>query len=204
MLTEINKACIANKKLIVNAIGFQLAWFICVQGHNLYAAFAAIALLSLYQLMFNTQSKTWKALIAFSLIGYLGDGIIAMMLNLNYLGSFNINTNANDSFNESFNKNINILAPLWLLSLWLAFATTLNHSMQWLFKTPYLTVFIALFFVPISYFAGIKLSGSTFVLSSSSIPYWTFFIAEGVWWAILLMGYQKFTTSQKTTGMTHA
>lgn len=200
MLTEIKKTFISNKKLIVNAIGFQLVWFICVQGHTLYAVIATLALLSLYQLMFNTQSKTWKALIAFCLIGYFGDGLIATMFNLNYFGSISINQNTDVVLNQS----INLLAPLWLLGLWFAFATTLNHSMQWLFKTPFLTVFISLFFVPISYFAGIQLSGSTFIFSSNSIPDWTFFIAEGIWWAILLMSYQKLTGSDKTAGVKHA
>jgi hypothetical protein len=188
MFTQISSKLLDNKKIIVNAIGFQLAWFICVQGNNLFAALAAIALIILYQMMFKTNSKKWKVLIAFALLGYLGDGIISVIFYLDYSGSFN---GGNDS---------SMLAPLWLFSLWLAFATTLNHSMQWLFKTPYLTVFVALFFVPISYFAGIAMSGSTFSSSmgsfnTGSLANGSFFIAEGLWWAILLVGYQRITAS---------
>jgi hypothetical protein len=184
MLTQVSSKLLANKKIIVNAIGFQLAWFICVQGNDFFAALAAIASIILYQMMFNTRLKTWKILIAFALLGYLGDGIISIIFNLDYSGSL-------DDGNH-----LSVLAPLWLLSLWLAFATTLNHSMQWLFKTPYLTVFVALFFVPISYFAGITMSGSTFSASASSfnigsMANGSFFIVEGLWWAILLVSYKR-------------
>jgi hypothetical protein len=184
MLTQVSSKLLANKKIIVNAIGFQLAWFICVQGNDFFAALAAIASIIFYQMMFNTRLKTWKILIAFALLGYLGDGIISIIFNLDYSGSL-------DDGNH-----LSVLAPLWLLSLWLAFATTLNHSMQWLFKTPYLTVFVALFFVPISYFAGITMSGSTFSASASSfnigsMANGSFFIVEGLWWAILLVSYKR-------------
>jgi hypothetical protein len=192
MLTQISSKLLANKKIIVNAIGFQLAWFICVQGNDLFAVLAATVLIILYLMMFNTRLKTWKVLIAFALLGYLGDGIISIIFSLDYSGSLNDG------------NHLNVLAPLWLLSLWLAFATTLNHSMQWLFKTPYLTVFVALFFVPISYFAGITMSGSTFSASTGSfnigsLANGSFFIAEGVWWAILLVSYKRITESHSAS-----
>jgi hypothetical protein len=188
MITQISSKLIANKKIIVNAIGFQLAWFICVQGNDLFAVLVVTALIILYQMMFNTRLKTWKVLIVFVLLGYLGDGVISIIFNLAYSSSLN---DGND---------LNVLAPLWLLSLWLAFATTLNHSMRWLFKTPYLTVFVALFFVPISYFAGITMSGSTFSTSTGSfnigsLTNGTFFLVEGVWWAILLVSYKRIAES---------
>lgn len=171
MLARINEMLImTNKKLIVNAVGFQIAWFICVQGNNLNAALATIALLGLHQLVFRINLKVWPLLIAFGLIGYLGDSVIAKVVQIEY------------------SENLNPLAPLWLLGLWLCFATTLNYSMKWLFKTPYLTIFVALLVVPISYLAGINLSEST--LSGS---YVMFYISEGMWWAVLLIVYQKLT-----------
>lgn len=167
---QFNKKSVVNSKLIINAIGFQIVWFISVQGNNLNAALAAIVLLTVHQLIYKLKLKAWPVLIAFSLLGYLGDSLIAKILLIEY------------------SDNLNPLAPLWLLGLWLSFATTLNHSMQWLFKTPYLTISIALLMVPISYLAGIQLSDST--VSGS---YTFFYISEGLWWAILLVGYQKLT-----------
>lgn len=167
-----------NKKFILNAVGFQIVWFICVQGNNLNAALATIALLILHQFVFRMNLKAWPLLIAFSLIGYLGDSAIASLLQIQYTDG------------------LTHLAPLWLLSLWLAFSTTLNYSMQWLFKTPILTIFIALGFVPLSYLVGIEISGS-----SLQSTYGLFYIIEGLWWAILLIGYQKMSLFR---GVEHA
>jgi hypothetical protein len=186
MLAKLNAAVLANKKVIANALGFQVVWFICVQGNNLNAVLAAIGLLCLHKLIFKIELKAWPMLMAFSLMGYLGDSVL------------------DKNFHLIYNDNLDPLAPLWLLSLWLAFATTLNHSMQWLFNSKYLTVFIALFIVPISYFAGIQLSGSTFSLPiNSTMPYWVFYIAEGIWWAILLLVYKKLTSAYEITEAQH-
>jgi hypothetical protein len=196
MLALLYAKFLDHKNSIINAIGFQLVWFICVQGNDLNAAVAVIALLVVYLMMFRTEFKVLMGLTVFSLIGYLGDGIIAMLFQLDYLGSLD------------YNDNLNFLAPLWLLGLWLGFATTMNHSMQWLFKTPYLTIFIALFLVPISYFAGITLSGSTFStsiapLSAGSMPNELFFVTEGIWWAVLLTGYKKLSAPNPTIAVKH-
>jgi hypothetical protein len=186
MFAKINAVALANKKMIVNALGFQVVWFMCVQGNNLNASLAAIGLLCLHNLIFKIELKAWPILIAFSVIGYFGDSVIAK------------------NFHLIYSDNLDPLAPLWLLSLWLAFSTTLNHSMQWLFNSKYLTLFIALFIVPISYFAGIQLSGSTFSLPiNSTLPYWAFYIAEGTWWAILLLGYKKLTSAYEITEVQH-
>lgn len=167
-----------NKKMMLNALGFQIVWFICVQGNNLNAAIAAIALLFFHQWVFRMNLKSWPILIAFSFLGYLGDSVIANILQIQYADG------------------LTHLAPLWLLSLWLAFATTLNYSMQWLFKTPVLTLLIALAFVPMSYLLGIEISGS-----SLHSAYALFYTIEGLWWAILLISYQKLSTFQ---GIEHA
>jgi hypothetical protein len=196
MLALLYSKFLANKNSIINAMGFQFVWFICVQGNDLNAAVATAALLIIYLIMFRTELKILMGLAIFSLIGYLGDGIIAMLFHLDYLGSLN------------YNDHLNFLAPVWLLGLWVGFATTLNHSMQWLFKTPLLTILIALFLVPLSYFAGINLSGSTFStsinsLSSGSIPNELFFVAEGIWWAVLLISYKKLSTPSHTIAVKH-
>lgn len=168
-----------NPKLIFNALGFQIVWFICVQGNNSFAVFSTIALILCHQLIFNTRLKNWSILIAFSSLGYLGDSLLARVFYLDY----------SDNFGD--------LAPLWLLSLWLCFSTTINHSMAWLFKTPYFSVLAGLFLVPLSYWAGIKLSGSSFTGSENPNTYWLFFIFEGIWWAALLLTYQRFSESNR-------
>ena len=194
---------IDNKQIIANAMGFQLVWFICVQGNSIYAVIAVLALLVLYHLTFRTNLKTWKALCIFSVLGYLGDGVIAYVFQLNYAevtrfvpssisaeaAVLSMETIENNSYTlQSISP---LLAPLWLLSLWVAFATTLDHSMKWILKTPLLTIAIGLFLVPLSYLAGIKLSNSQFMVPLSDFNIAMFFLVEGLWWALLLSAYKK-------------
>ena len=188
---------IDNKQIIANAMGFQLVWFICVQGNSIYAVIAVLALLVLYHLTFRTNLKNWKALCIFSVLGYLGDGVIAYVFQLNYaevksLVPSTMSAEAASLSTGSIESTLPpLLAPLWLLSLWVAFATTLDHSMKWILKTPLLTIAIGLFLVPLSYLAGIKLSNSQFMVPLSDFNIAMFFLVEGLWWALLLSAYKK-------------
>ena len=200
---------VANKQIIANAIGFQLVWFVCVQGNSIYAVAAALALLVLYRLTFRTNFKTWKALCIFSVLGYLGDGIIAYTFQLNYaevtsLVPSSIPAEAASLWIGSIESTFPpLLAPLWLLSLWVAFATTLNHSMKWILKTPLLTTAIGLFLVPLSYIAGIKLSSSQFMVSLSDLNSVMFFLVEGLWWVLLLSAYKKSQSFNTNSVISH-
>ena len=130
----------------------------------------------LNQQLFKTNAKVWLVLLLFSLVGYLGDTAITLLIDLKYSNSF-----------ETF-------APIWLLSLWIAFSTTLNHSMNWLFNSPLIALAAGLLLVPLSYVAGITLSDSAI-----NDPYWMFIVAEGAWWAVLLVCYQLFIRPSEIT-----
>lgn len=184
---------IINPKLLINALSFQIVWFICVQGNSLYAAFAILSLLVLHAIVFrvgmSTHIKSCLFLLAFCLVGFLGDSMIAYSLELTYTSDWNAQVFSVFSTlptSPTFPiPEFSFLGPVWLLCLWIAFSITMNHSMAWLFKSPFMAFFAGLLFVPFSYIAGIKLSGSTLVA-----PYWQFFVLEGCWWALLLVGYQ--------------
>ena len=202
------KSLFDNKQIIANAVGFQLVWFICVQGNNLYAIVAVCALLVFYYFSFREKLDTWKALFMFSLVGYLGDGVIAFAFQLNYAEVTSLMPSSIPaeavylSTGSTETTASTLLAPLWLLSLWVAFATTLNHSMKWVLQTPLLTTTIGLFLVPLSYIAGIKLSSSQFMVSSNDLNSVMFFLVEGLWWALLLSAYKKsqsFNTNSVTS-----
>ena len=167
-----------NGKFLTNALVFQAVWFICVLGNNVYAAISVMILVCIHKSLFNISSKDWVVLLAFSITGYLGDSIIAKLLNFQY---------SND---------LPFIGPLWLLGLWVAFSTTLNHSMKWIFKTPYHAILIGLLLVPLSYLAGINLSNSDQLNTSNS--YAILFLIEGIWWACLLLAYQKMISKQAT------
>ena len=77
-----------NTKLLINAFAFQIVWFICVQGQNLFAALATVGLVILNQQLFKTNAKVWLVLLLFSLVGYLGDTAITLLIDLKYSNSF--------------------------------------------------------------------------------------------------------------------
>lgn len=157
-------------KLIANAIAFQIVWFVSVQGDNNNALIATILLLILHYKLFNPKAEQWLLILIFSLAGYLGDSALAKLHQLNYPGA------------------LEPLAPIWLFTLWVAFSTTLDHSLKWVFGTRSLTVSIALILVPCSYLAGIHLSNSQI-----SNPIGLFLLNEGLWWALLLTAYGKYS-----------
>jgi hypothetical protein len=53
------------------------------------------------------------------------------------------------------------IAPFWMLSLWIAFATTLNHSLRWLMRRPALAALAGALFGPLAYLAAEKLGALT-------------------------------------------
>src|SRR5205085_49591 len=72
-------------------------------------------------------------------------------------------------------------APLWMVSLWMVFATTLNHSLRWLASRPWAAALAGGIGGPLAYFAGEKLGALSI---ESPLPAAFTFI--GFLWAIAL------------------
>ncbi|MDN3640970.1 DUF2878 domain-containing protein [Simiduia curdlanivorans] len=73
--------------------------------------------------------------------------------------------------------------PHWLIPLWLAFATTLPHSLSWLAKSKMLAAVFGALFGPLSYWAGAQ-------FTEVSIPnpvLWA--LALGFFWALALPAF---------------
>ena len=167
----LNKQTIIN---IVNALAFQCCWFLAVLAITEIALAALVIALVVYFYCLNMEDKNIcfmaMALITFSIVGYIGDSLIAWKTGLIY------------------SRNFGMFAPIWLLVLWLAFSTTLVFSMKWIFIKPWLTIVIGLCIAPMSYVAGIHLSNSHFIETGH---FTTFFVLEGIWWAVILICYRK-------------
>ena len=72
-----------------------------------------------------------------------------------------------------------LMAPYWIIALWVAFATTLNVSLDWLKGRPALCVAFGALGGPLAYFAGSRLGGVSFTEPAAAL------IALGVGWAVL-------------------
>lgn len=157
----------------MNAVMFQCCWFAAILGSTYSALITLILALAIYfySLHLIGARIPYMALMVtgLSVVGYMGDTLIARQTGLVYSNS------------------LGLFAPIWLLVLWIAFAATLELSMKWIFIKFWLTAVVGLFLVPVSYFAGIHLSNSYFLEQHSR---YAFFIFEGIWWAAVLLSYR--------------
>jgi len=73
-----------------------------------------------------------------------------------------------------------LLAPYWIVAMWMLFATTLNVSMKWLRTRPALAAVIGLVAGPMSYLGGHKLGGMEFLNETVAL------IALAIGWAMIM------------------
>ena len=102
--------------VITNLVGFQACWVACVAYGQPWAAIVVAGLLIWH--CFIADSKEWPLVVLFSLLGIGLD-------NLSYLLGY-----------ISFPDHDSLFIPTWLMLLWLAFATTLRHSLATLMRYP--------------------------------------------------------------------
>jgi len=154
---------------IVNAVLFQIAWFSSVIGsaHNLLwpGILSCIAFI-LWQLSPERRHPSDLHLICTAII--LGLIVDTLWLQLGFI-----------TFSNHWP--VNNISPAWMITLWVAFALTINHSLAWLKQHPLLPALMGLIGGPLSYMAGEKLGAVNYqsdsLLICSSI---------GIVWAIAL------------------
>ena len=67
--------------------------------------------------------------------------------------------------------------PLWLVGLWLGFAGTLRHGLNYFVKRPALAALAGAIFAPLTYFAAARLGAVSFPLPGAT----TVWIIGAVW-----------------------
>ncbi|MDH3410780.1 MAG: DUF2878 domain-containing protein, partial [Gammaproteobacteria bacterium] len=73
-----------------------------------------------------------------------------------------------------------VLAPYWIVTMWMLFATTLNVSMRWLRGKPAIAAAFGLIGGPLAYIAGQKLGGIELSNPIAAL------IALGIGWAVMM------------------
>ncbi len=131
-----------NLAIIFNIVWFQACWFACVLLGNK----AALIILTIVLLAYLSAKKLrveWPLLLSVVLLGLIVDTSL--------IGAGVLSTD--DSLN---------LPPLWLTVLWLAFATTINHSLKPLLNNRPLFLLLAAVGGPLCYNIGVQLSDIEF------------------------------------------
>ncbi len=152
-----------------NLIGYQLGWFAIVisaaRSQPWWGIAAALVFIAV-QLSYSTaRLADTRTVIAALVCGFLMDGALAATGWLHYASPL-----------------LSVPAPIWILSLWMAFAMTLNHSMLFLRGRPWLAAMLGAVGGPLAYLGAARgFNAVIFVL-----PAWRAISLLVVGWAISL------------------
>ncbi|MCF1182567.1 DUF2878 domain-containing protein [Marichromatium gracile] len=137
-------------RILINLAAFQAGWFACVLGgaHQLpWLGVGVVALVAALHLTTTpNRGSEARLLVLIAVMGALWDGLLARFGFLIYPSGMLLPW----------------LAPVWIIAIWVAFATTLNVSLAWLQGRWYLAFTIGALGAPLAYYAGAKLGGVHF------------------------------------------
>lgn len=150
-----------------NLVGYQLVWFaivISVSRGQSWRGIASALLFVALQFWFSaSRLADARALVAAFLCGFLLDGALAGLGLLHYASPV-----------------VSMPAPIWILSLWLAFAMTLNHSMSFLRGRPGLAALLGGIGGPLAYLSAAR--GFNAIVFTT--PAWHAIALLAIGWAI--------------------
>ena len=150
------------KKILLNLAIFQVGWIVCVVGGDLYAiAYTAIALIIHQCYVLETNSE-WQLIAIVTVVGSLWDILMALSGMVYY---------ANSSL---------LGIPVWLICLWILFATTFMHALSWLSRYLWIAAGLATVLGPASYWFGSELSDAYL-----GTPILTSLVVMAVGWSTL-------------------
>ena len=128
-----------------NFVFFQLGWFACVLGaankQVLWAVLATWIYIAFHIWHLDEPKESLRLLSKALLYGIVTDSVIM------YLGYLDFQ----DDWPSPY------LSPLWMWTLWVLVATTINGSLSWLRGRPILGAILGAICGPLSYEAGIRM-----------------------------------------------
>ena len=147
-------------KILYNAIVFNIAWFVCVLGGSTIAVPFAVVIVGIH-LVFFSNNKAEIVLIA--VVALLGIVVESIFIRAGLLVP----------------PDGSLWPPLWLISLWFFFATTLNHSLKWFQSHLPVALVMGAVSAPLTYLAGTRLNDF-----SLREPILLTLVAMGVVWGV--------------------
>lgn len=152
-----------------NAVGFNIVWAVTVLGAAAGLAWAGpAALLVFATLQLRLAARPHydlAAMTVFASAGLVIDSAWSLAGALSYAAPWPAAG----------------LAPVWLVTLWAAFALTLGHSLAWLRPRPLLAGAFGLLGGGFSYWVGARLGAVEL-----NIPAWQYAAGVGLCWALAL------------------
>ncbi len=158
---------------LINAIAFQLGWFVCVLLGT-WAGVAYTLVAAVLHFRFAPFHRLdWLSICIALPLGVAHDNLLA------YAGVLDYSAETSTG-----------LAPFWLTCLWVLLALTFNHSLHWFYQRPWVLALMSLFGGPMAYFGGVTLSDVQWALS----PIQGFLILMAIW--VWLLPLHRFLVIQ--------
>lgn len=122
-----------SKYRYLNVALFQAGWFACIFLPTIYGLAATILVLIIHLKMVPNFQKELAFVITVASVGYCMDSLYSLLS----LVEFKVNSES----------------TIYLVCVWLLFASTLNWSMKYLIKTPLRAMLLGIL-APLSYFGA--------------------------------------------------
>ena len=136
------------RQKIANFVLFQVGWFACIlggaSGHVAASVLFSLTLVAISVWQTPFKKNLLELFIKIGLYGLVGDTLLLQ------LGLLQFTSPVPFTF----------LSPIWMLSLWILFASTLNQSMAWLSGKPLMGALVGAIFGPLSYIAGVEMGAA--------------------------------------------
>jgi hypothetical protein len=163
--------------ILINFFLFQVAWFACVLGAargSVLLGPAVVGVVFAVHLVLNRPYLFREsALAAGALVcGFVFDSLCV---------AFRVHLPVREIIPEPFTS-------VWLLALWVNFATTLNVSLRSIARRPLIAALLGMLGGPLAYLAGQKLGALQF-----GLPLPASLAVIGVGWAFILPGLYSFS-----------
>ena len=153
--------------------GYQLTWITCIVGEIFNLPFIGFFIGLIYlSFFFYNQSNLIRALkiiLIFAIIGYSFDSL------MNLLNIYNFKSKLFVGY-----------LPIWLVVLWLSFATLFVDLLNFLKTRSYFAILLGIILAPPTYYAGMPLG----ILKIDNIIY--FFITMIIFWGLYLNFYSYY------------
>lgn len=167
--------------LIANFLLFQFAWFVSVLGaanSMPWAGPAAVGLVVAVHL--RLAERPASELLLVGVCGLIGTIFDSLLVTTGWVAY------ASGQFTPG-------MAPYWIITMWMSFATTLNVSLDWMHGRPLLAAVAGCVAGPLTYLAGARLGGIELVDDIRAL------LALGMGWALLMPAL--LSLSRKFDGM---
>ncbi len=154
--------------LLANILVFDVAWFFSVFGGAKQLPWLGpLAVLLALGIHFRAARQPFEEALLIVCCAFIGALFDSMLVSAGWV------TYSSGLFSA-------YLAPYWIITMWMLFATTLNVSMRWLRGKPGLAALLGFIGGPATYLAGQKLGGIVLTNQVAALS------ALAIGWAVMM------------------